>query len=254
MQFSAFFLFVCVCALISGFYCYLIIIDVCSGQTEKLIKCYIIALAVIFQTESKKKEEMKRINFFPILPPVASSHVALSCKGHLDFSWNDGSKCFGLSLGSFLLVFAVTHHGAAPACWACYSNGCKATCEYQSSRVWQNGRRMTEKRRENHILSEACRNIKSNTWQEITPNPAALNMNHCNELCVEVYLKTVQKLSLVKTELLSCLWQHISPTIFTGTQGFFACSCVFWYLRIWFLKGCSILLFLFFWDFKFLRF
>lgn len=98
--------------------------------------------------------------------------------------------------------------------------GVRQHSEYWSTWVWQNGRRMTGKRRENRVLSEGCRNIKSSTWQEITPNPAALNMNHCNELSVEVYPKTVQKFSLVKTQLLFCLWQSITPSIYTDTQVF----------------------------------
>lgn len=124
------------------------------------------------------------------------------------------------ALSSWFLLWHST--GLLPLVGPVTAMGIRQCGEYQSSRVWQNGRRMTGKRRENHILSKGCRNIKSNTWQEITPNPAALNMNHCNELCVEAYLKTVQKLSLVKTQSLSCLhlWQHITPTIFTDTWGF----------------------------------
>lgn len=129
-----------------------------------------------------------------------------------------------LCLSSLLLVFSVRQHRAALPVEPVTAVGVKQLSEYQSSWVWQNGR-MTEKRRQNHILSKACRNIKSNSWQEITPNPAALNMNHHNELCIEVLLKTVQKLCtalLVKSQLLPCLclWQHITATVFTGTQVF----------------------------------
>lgn len=140
--------------------------------------------------EQEKKKKIKRINFFLILPPVASCHMALSWKGLLDFNGNDGSKYFVFCLSSVLLVFSVTQHRAAPLVEPVTAMGVRQHSECQSFWVWQNGR-MTEKRRQNHILSEACRNLKSNSWQEITRNPAALNMNHHNELSMQVLLKTV---------------------------------------------------------------
>lgn len=84
MHFSAFFLFF-VCALISVFYCYLVIIDVCSGQKEKLIKCYIIALAVIFQTESKKTRENKKNKLLPESSPSGIKLHGLVMKRSLRF-------------------------------------------------------------------------------------------------------------------------------------------------------------------------
>lgn len=86
MHVSAFFLFfwyVCVYPN-HWFYCYLVIIDVCSGQKEKLIKCYIIGLAVIFQAE-RKKEEMKRNKLLPDSFPSGIKTHSLVIKRSLRF-------------------------------------------------------------------------------------------------------------------------------------------------------------------------
>lgn len=188
---------------------------------------------VIFPTESKKKEDMKKIKVIYSSWFLPQRHQAMQAS-------HEKVTCILVEMMSASTLF----HVSVPSSWFYLWHstwlllllepltvmGVRQHSEYRSAWVWQNGRRMTGKRRENRILSEGCRNIKSSTWQEITPNPTALNMNHCNELSVEVYPKTVQKLSLVKTQSLFCLWQSIIPSIYTDTQGIFACGCLFWYL------------------------
>lgn len=136
-----------------------------------------------------------------------------------------------LCLSSLLLVFSVRQHWAALLVEPVTVVSVKQLSKYQSSWVWQNGR-MTEKRRQNHVLSKACRNIKSYSWQEITPNPAALNMNHHNELCIKVLLKTVQKFTFSKIA--------VAPLPLSLTAHY--CNYVHWYSRFfaWICGFCFL--------------